>query len=105
MVHRSYSYERITAPKLQGDGYYYWMYNAGDWARDVVVRSQNLKRDFGRNPKERRTTGAGPEVVLDLNKEDRTSMYAYSWSPDGRYFTAVLQASGSVELFTQKYRG
>ena len=85
---------------LQGDGYYYWLYNRGDWARDIMVRSKNLKRDFGKAPSSMSTSGAtnghstGPELIFDPNAEEHISLYAYSWSPCGRYWTAILQGSG-----------
>ena len=92
---------------LQGDGYYYWMYNQGDWARDMVVRSRSLDRDFGSLPIGMKDgvnrlapshgsneSQAGPEIIFDPNREVLTSLYAYSWSPCGRYFSAILQEAG-----------
>lgn len=40
--------------------------------------------------------GEGPEVVLDLNKEEHVSLYMDSWSASGRYYGLVLQKSGYV---------
>lgn len=81
---------------LQGDGHYYWLYNPGTSPRDVLVKSKDLKRDFGRPP---RPTGhgdeLGPDIVFDPKKEKDTSLYMYSWSPSGKYWTAILQKAGS----------
>lgn len=96
-VEQSYAYERTSCPMLQGDGYYYWLYNPGTSPRDILVKSKNLRRDFGRPP----TTTAqddssvGPQVIFDLNLEQDISLYMYSWSPSGRYWTAILQKAGS----------
>jgi prolyl oligopeptidase len=79
---------------LQGDGYYYWLYNPGTSPRDVLVKSRDLKRDFGQSPHPI-ANGDGPEVVFDPNEEQDTSLYMYSWSPSGRYWTAILQKAGS----------
>lgn len=77
---------------LQGDGNYYWLYNPGTSPRDVLVKSNDLKRDFGRSPS---SGGEGPKLVFDPNEEEDTSLYMYSWSPSGRYWTAILQLAGS----------
>ena len=81
-------------PKLQGDGYYYWRWNES-LPRDLVLRSNNLERDFGLSPAHDEV-GTGPEVVLDLNKEEHMSLYIDSWSASGRYYGVVLQKSGWV---------
>lgn len=88
-VERSYSYQRTSSPELQGDGYYYWLFNPGKAPRDVMLRSNNLERDYGTLPKE-----GGAEVVLDLNEMEGVSLYMYSFSPNGRYLCAILQESG-----------
>jgi len=75
---------------LQGDGYYYWLYNPGTSPRDVLVKSKQLKRDFGQPP-----SSKGSTLVFDPNQEEDTSLYMYSWSPSGRYWTAILQKAGS----------
>jgi prolyl oligopeptidase len=80
---------------LQGDGNYYWLYNPGTSPRDVLVKSKHLKRDFGRPPNSTDNTGDGPLLVFDPNEEADTSLYMYSWSPSGRYWTAILQTAGS----------
>lgn len=90
-VERIYSYPRTSSPELQGDGYYYWLFNPGRAPRDVLVRSNNLARDYGTKPESH-----GPEVVLDLNKEQGVSLYMYSFSPSGHYLCAILQESGWV---------
>jgi prolyl oligopeptidase len=77
---------------LQGDGYYYWLYNPGTSPRDVLVKSKHLKRDFGQPPS---SNGGGPILTFDPNQEEDTSLYMYSWSPNGRYWTAILQKAGS----------
>jgi prolyl oligopeptidase len=77
---------------LQGDGYYYWLYNPGTSPREVLVKSKHLKRDFGKPPS---SDGGGPVLIFDPNQEEDTSLYMYSWSPNGRYWTAILQKAGS----------
>ena len=95
-VRQIYTYERTSAPSLQGDGYYYWRYNQGDWARDVVLRSTDLKRDFGKFPGEGVDCSDHLEIVFDPNQEKMTSIYADSWSPCGRYYNVILQEAGYV---------
>ncbi|OWZ67141.1 hypothetical protein AYX15_01756 [Cryptococcus neoformans] len=89
-VEQCYNHERMTSPELQGDGYYYWKFNPGTAPRDVIVRSKDLKRDFGKTPSD-----AGPEIFYDLNKEEDISLYAHSFSPSGKLWCAVLQYAGS----------
>jgi prolyl oligopeptidase len=79
---------------LQGDGYYYWLYNPGTSPRDVLVRSRDLENDFGKSP-HLIDSDKGPWIVFDPNQEKDTSLYMYSWSPSGRYWTAILQKAGS----------
>lgn len=93
-VEQSYSYERTSCPMLQGDGYYYWLYNPGTSPRDVLVKSSDLKRDFGRPPSDDEMA-PGPKVIFDPNSEVDTSLYMHTWSPSGRYWTAILQKAGS----------
>lgn len=83
-VEQCYNHERMTSPELQGDGYYYWKFNPGTAPRDVIVRSKDLKRDFGKTP-----SNAGPEIFYDLNKEENISLYAHSFSPSGKLWCAV----------------
>lgn len=95
-VERAYAYERTSCPTLEGDGNYYWLYNPGTLARDILVKSDNLRRDFGKPPVTKHDgSAAGPHVIFDLNPEQDTSLYMYSWSPSGKYFTAILQKAGS----------
>jgi len=79
---------------LQDDGNYYWLYNPGTSPRDVLVKSRDLKRDFGQPPHPI-SDGNRSEVVFDPNEEQDTSLYMYSWSASGRYWTAILQKAGS----------
>lgn len=95
-VRASLETKTTTVPKLQGDGYYYWRWNES-LPRDLVVRSKHLERDFGKAPRHeggRDAEWEGPEVVLDLNKEEHMSLYMDSWSGSGRYYGVVLQKSG-----------
>jgi prolyl oligopeptidase len=83
---------------LQGDGYYYWLYNPGTCPRDVLVKSKDLKRDFGQAPNPPSSSlshAKGPILIFDPNQENDTSLYMYSWSPSGKYWTAILQKAGS----------
>ncbi|WRT64833.1 uncharacterized protein IL334_001769 [Kwoniella shivajii] len=89
-VESCYNHERMDTPQLQADGYYYWSFNTGTWPRDILVRSKNLSKHFGKQP-----GSDGPEIFFDLNKEDDTSLYAHSFSPSGKLWCAVLQTSGS----------
>lgn len=90
-VKQAMRYARTSCPMLQGDGFYYWLYNPGDAPRDVMVRARDVGKSFGKSPAD----VDGPEIFFDPAKLPRTSLYDYSWSPSGRYFTAVLQESGS----------
>ncbi|WVQ87070.1 hypothetical protein IAS59_000790 [Cryptococcus gattii] len=58
--------------------------------RTFIVRSKNLKRDFGKAP-----GSDGPEICHDLNMEENISLYAHSFSPSGKLWCAVLQYAGS----------
>ncbi|WVQ83232.1 hypothetical protein IAT38_005371 [Cryptococcus sp. DSM 104549] len=91
-VEECYNHEHMTSPELQADGYYYWKFNPGTAPRDVVLRSTNVKRDFGKVPDAK---SEGFEVFFDLNKEEGASLYADSFSPSGRLWCAVLQYAGS----------
>ncbi|WVW78544.1 hypothetical protein I302_100499 [Kwoniella bestiolae CBS 10118] len=86
-----YNHSRMDTPQLQADGYYYWNYNKGNWARDILVRSKSLDEHFGKDPLEE----GGPEVFFDLNKQENTSMYAHGFSASGKLWAVVLQISGS----------
>ncbi|WVQ69179.1 uncharacterized protein L199_007395 [Kwoniella botswanensis] len=90
-----YNHERMDTPQLQADGYYYWNFNKGNWPRDILVRSKDLKNHFGKSPLQ--DDGDGPEIFFDLNKQDteNVSMYAHSFSPSGKLWAVVLQNSGS----------
>ncbi|WVQ76046.1 hypothetical protein IAR50_005682 [Cryptococcus sp. DSM 104548] len=89
-VEACYNHEQMSSPELQGDGYYYWRFNPGTAPRDVIVRSKDVSGHFGKCP-----GNNGPEVFYDLNKEEKVSLYAHSFSPSGRLWCAVLQYSGS----------
>ncbi|WVQ97984.1 hypothetical protein IAU59_005104 [Kwoniella sp. CBS 9459] len=91
-VRQSYSHEQMSVPQLQADGWYYWSFNTGTSPRDILVRSKDLERDFGKAPDE---DNQGPEVFFDLNDQKDISLYAHSFSPSGRLWAAVLQDSGS----------
>ncbi|PWN32663.1 alpha/beta-hydrolase [Meira miltonrushii] len=91
IVHSTINHPRSSCPELQGDGFYYWKYNPGEAARDIMVRSRTLELSFGKGP----TDKNGPELFFDPSKIPNTSLYSYSWSPSGRYFCAILQESGS----------
>lgn len=93
-VEQSYAYERTTCPMLQGDGYYYWLYNPGTSPRDVLVKSKDLARHFGKPPSADGIQD-GPALIFDPNAEADTSLYMHSWSPSGRYWAAILQKAGS----------
>ncbi|OCF41703.1 prolyl oligopeptidase [Kwoniella heveanensis CBS 569] len=98
-VEQCYSHEQMSVPQLQADGWYYWSFNAGTSPRDILVRSKDLVRDFGRAPIAEIQTGSGepegPEVFFDLNDQKEISLYAHSFSPSGRLWCAILQDSGS----------
>lgn len=81
----------MTCPELQADGYYYWKFNSGTAPRDVILRSKNPERDFGKFASE---DGKGPELFFDLNIEENISLYAHSFSPSGKLWCAILQQSG-----------
>lgn len=91
VVHATINYSRSSCPELQGDGFFYWLYNPGEASRDVMVRSKSLESSFGKAP----TDENGPELFFDPSKIPNTSLYNYSWSPSGRYFGAILQELGS----------
>ncbi|WWC59320.1 uncharacterized protein I303_101872 [Kwoniella dejecticola CBS 10117] len=93
-IEEIYNHERMETPQKQADGYYYWNFNKGDWPRDILVRSQDLEKHFGKEPAWT-DNDVGPEVFFDLNKEENTSLYAHSFSPSGKLWCAVLQESGS----------
>ncbi|WWC67883.1 uncharacterized protein I206_101800 [Kwoniella pini CBS 10737] len=89
-----YNHERMDTPQKQSDGNYYWNFNKGNWPRDILVRSKNLEKHFGKEPAWSNNDD-GPEIFFDLNKEENTSIYAHSFSPSGKLWCAVLQESGS----------
>lgn len=99
-VEQCYNHERMTCPELQADGYYYWKFNSGTAPRDVILRSKNLERDFGKFASE---DGKGPELFFDLNIEENISLYAHSFSPSGKLWCAILQQSGSDWLRLRVY--
>ncbi|WWC86998.1 uncharacterized protein L201_001880 [Kwoniella dendrophila CBS 6074] len=93
-VEQIYNHSKMDTPELQFDDYYYWNYNKGNWPRDILVRSKNLNKHFGKDPlslveKEK------PEIFFDLNQLKDTSIYAHTFSPSGRLWSVVLQQSGS----------
>ncbi|WVF69937.1 hypothetical protein IAT40_004722 [Kwoniella sp. CBS 6097] len=92
-VTQSYTYEHMSVPQLQADGWYYWSFNAGTSPRDIIVRSKDLDRHFGKKSDDE--DDDGPEVFFDLNDQKDISLYAHSFSPSGRLWCAVLQDSGS----------
>lgn len=99
-VAANYDYDKMTCPERQADGWYYWQFNDGTLARDVVVRSRDLDSHYGKGP----SALGGPDLMFDPSAEEHTSLYWQSWSPSGRFTNLILQKSGLVEEDGQEHR-
>lgn len=84
LVEASLSFERISCPLRQEDGFYYWQYSSGLQPRDVLMRSDK--------PPSVHSQG---QIVYDGNSLKDESLFMYSWSESGSILALSLQEFGS----------
>lgn len=92
-IRKNTDYEKFTPPSLKDDGRYYWFYNSGLQAQNVVYRSKDTSLpDFSK------VEGAGGEVFFDPNllaADGTASLATSSFSKSGELFAYGVSRSGS----------
>lgn len=80
-----YDFERYSTPSKKGDGQYYYSYNTGLLAQDIIYRKKSLEEEKG-------------SVFLDpnaLSKDGTTALKSLIFSDSGKLCAYAVSAAGS----------
>ncbi|KAI0044903.1 prolyl oligopeptidase [Auriscalpium vulgare] len=97
-IRKGMDYERFCAPTLQNDGRWYWFYNSGLQAQDVMYRSKDsVLPTFATNEQ---SPNPGGEVFFDVNVLSTDGTVSIDedelrFSDDAKWFAYAISRSGS----------